>query len=1329
MNLTKLVGVVIAVFTALPFARAQSLPTSQNPYLKHFTDKGVPFELHDYLRNPAFTWPRTLLTYEVDFTASPIKPEELVLTDSDSGQPVPLQVSQPVLNNGQLIAAKISFFTDLASGAHHAFDLHRGASAPAKNLVTDQSENGRIELDNGVTQIRLPSSAIFAPGDPVHGPITSLKRGGDWMGESRLVSGNRAVQSLSTERIESGPLFVTYRMTYQFTGGGSYVATVRAIAGYDYAEFKETMTGLNKEDGIYFENAWTAFHPTNRKIGGSPFGVNGPIDKPIVQPFRGEDPAFTGPSRTENLAQEMLPDLSPYWPNGWGGNRYAAFVDEKSGRGIGLFVTDASKWQDHDYAIWTSAETLKVKYRFADGVLYWKWPLATGTRETGITIYQQQESAPTGDATSNAEKTTDDETESVKSEADLPADLCVWYADISLDRVKDWVLQYPEAARRPTVQLAPGRKKSVQDYMQSLPTCAMTHVTQGMFHPVELRDMGNWVVPGYNQFEAQMTPDERSQASAYLLFAAYVSEEEEFSPIQNMLGGHPNFMTDLKFPMAAGAFLFPDHPMAQEWREKYEKFIQLCGHFYVRPPVPEWQTLGGRFTESIATYNWAFIAPSTEANFFSMSNGGHNVYATPEMSEMGDYIVGILTAPVTLEPTKTTWPDNTPLTWDNQFKRIHPPQGAHSSKRGAGGGMYTLGEQLQNFSPLTSEHLLWGSWPSANQGFEDRDGLPAQGAVNHGTNPHLTSAKYTGYGFVLRSGVDTPDEVTVYLQQLDKGPNYRWGYGNQNGCGDIYYYAGGHSYSGHEREEAGDGHVDDAMLTCNTGVYKDWHFSCVGMNELTRPLYDSGVAQFAEIVPDKSPAAYSWPEYQSRSVMLVGTDYFVTYDQILDGCGTRFAWAISKGDDMPIIHQIRGAEGSINLVDPKSAKIRGTLTTMIKGGGSHMALITNKENVEVVPTKRAKGEPPIPYEHIRTPGSEDFLFQDDDAVTFSDGQKSFSGKAGIIRFGKDGETELALFHGSEIGAHGVTLAVDNPDTGISARFQNPNELSGNYLAPIASVLTLQAGRGKFYVDGAPLDSGAGGYTLPPGNHRWELTEHLPEPMPPVILRTENHPGGANVFFTTVASAASYRVEVSTDSGLTWKSVGQATNSPYDLQGLPDGTKVHVRVIAINADREGRPANEYPIYVSSKPPASPDGLKCELIDGQVKLTWGEVLGPTEYRLYRRELPDGAFAMLYHGMAREFTDTNPHAIHASDQPGLRSQAIHFGEEKPAVIDEYAVSAANVNGVSAKSSPINTDPASWLNWNPDVPLKFKRQSQFWLPPWVPAVQSPPLYYPGEN
>ena len=63
------------------------------------------------------------------------------------------------------------------------------------------------------------------------------------------------------------------------------------------------------------------------------------------------------------------------------------------------------------------------------------------------------------------------------------------------------------------------------------------------------------------------------------------------------------------------------------------------------------------------------------------------------------------------------------------------------------------------------------------------------------------------------------------------------------------------------------------------------------------------------------------------------------------------------------------------------------------------------------------------------------------------------------------------------------------------------------------------------------------------------------------------------------------------------------------------------------------------------------------------------------------------------------------------------------------DYYLSGQNVaklNGEGALSPVENTDPASWKNWYPAVTLKFKRQSAFWMPPYMSANMSPEKYYP---
>lgn len=1300
---------LVIVFTALLVGLASA---RTNPYLHEFPTEGaLELKLEDKLHLPAFAWPRTLLNYAVRF---PVRPDArmLRLRDLTDGSEIPFQLSQ-VRDD----FAVVSFFSDLPSGGLRRFEMSRGMPAAARADVTMTNEGDTILLDAGKLKVRIPASRTGGGKTP--GPILQL----NGFGDAQLVSPKHAVKSITTEIIESGPLFIACRVTYQFEGGGRYSATVKAVADCDYIEFAEEMTDIEKSDGIFIDNAWTNFKPTHRMVVGSPFGGTRRIDDPMIQPFRGEDPHFTGPSRIEDPAVEMLPSLTPYWPNGWGGNRSAAFWDEHTGEALGLFITDASKWQDHEYAIWTSADTLRVKYRFENGTLFWKWPLATGTRSTGLTAYRHGETAtlpPLADQ--KAGSSWKDDAESAGLVREMPLRLQIQHGDISLDRVKDWVLEYPEnAAMPPAGAMEPGRQKSVESYMKALPQSALTAVAHGMVHPVGMRDMGYWVVPDFLRFRESMTPAQRSQATAALLFAAYVAAEDDYSPMRPMLGGHPNFMADLKYPVASAAFLFPSHPMAAEWRGQYRKFLELCGRFFVRPGVPAWEALGGRFTESIATYQWAFLGPTTEANRLGMLTCGRNAFATPQLADMGDYLVGILTSPQAKD--RHAPPVGVAHTWENGFRRLHPPQGAHSSKRGAPGSMYELGTQLMRYRPLTAEHLMWGAFPAAGKGFEERAGIAAE-SVNHGTNPRLTSRKYTGYGFVLRAGVDTPDEIAVFLQQIDKGPNYRWGYANQNGSGDIYYYAGGRSFSGHEREEAGDGHVDDAWLSSNTGVYKDFGFRCIGMNELTQPLYDLGSAQFAELLPDTGPGAYSWPEYRSRGVMLVGADYIIVHDRIREPCGTRFAWNICRDDEMPVIRHLKGSEGTLHLTDPKDGFTRGSLSTMIKGGGSHLALVTHRPDVQVVNERRPRGQPRPPYVRLKTAASDDHVFAADDDVVYQENGMAFSGRSGVIRRHGNGGTELALFLGTRIGTEKVCLEVDNPRLGISASFRDPAEISGRCFSREGGNLKLAAANGgRLFVDAVEIAPANGVYQIPPGDHRWEYTCRLPEPMPPSVLRTENRAGGATVFFTKVAAAEKYRIELSSDHGATWTPAGETAEDRFNLTGLTNDTKVHIRAVALNHQRESRPANEYPLYVTAAPPPPPDGLAAMPGAGRVHLTWGEVLGASAYKLYRRSPGEAEFREIFHGLAHEFTDAVD-CRPAFSEPGLKAAALRHAAAP--IIHQYAVAAVNGNGEGARALPVDTDPRAWSNWQPAADLRFKRRSGFWLPPYVRESDVPPASYP---
>ena len=81
---------------------------------------------------------------------------------------------------------------------------------------------------------------------------------------------------------------------------------------------------------------------------------------------------------------------------------------------------------------------------------------------------------------------------------------------------------------------------------------------------------------------------------------------------------------------------------------------------------------------------------------------------------------------------------------------------------------------------------------------------------------------------------------------------------------------------------------------------KNGEFRTIGMNELTAPLYDLGVAQFAELLPATGKDLYSWPEYQSRSILLVGTDYYLIFDETGTNWRAAHRFPGSPGKDLNI---------------------------------------------------------------------------------------------------------------------------------------------------------------------------------------------------------------------------------------------------------------------------------------------------------------------------------------------------------------------------------------------------------------------------------------------
>jgi hypothetical protein len=632
---------------------------------------------------------------------------------------------------------------------------------------------------------------------------------------------------------------------------------------------------------------------------------------------------------------------------------------------------------------------------------------------------------------------------------------------------------------------------------------------------------------------------------------------------------------------------------------------------------------------------------------------------------------------------------------------------------------------LQRYAPLAAEHAMWAARPT-NQDMETQLNEPnAWDAMyrtpdNLGTKPQLRTRRFTGYGIVLRSAVDTTNELSIHLQQIDQGPNYRWGVADEGGCGTIYFFAAGRAYSFSGSEDVGDRADQDTDFCTNFGVFKNGEFRSIGMNVLSRPLYDLGAGQFAEVLSRDGETAYSWPQYVSRSVLLAGHEYFIVYDRLMnESLVHRLSWFVRRGSELPTIKLLRGAVPGNKETQRTDVQTEATTGVWFDGVGDSMALVSHRKDIDAHAT---------PFGcRVRVDDFDDLVFSHPEGVHFAEGDAVFDGTTGLIRKAKDA-VEFALFHGTRIGVAGFTFSTEDTDLGIGGKIVAGQPAQGEYFAPKPCAVRISApsldGKHILYIDGAAQNARREEHAfvidLAAGHHRWELTDQLPVPIAPVVLRTENHAGGARVILAEVASASQYRLELSKDSGSTWTALPAQAQPTIELSGLTNGQKVHVRAVAINALHASEPGPQYPIYVTDQPPAPPDGLHVDLSDGAATVSWGEVLGVTEYRLFGRADGDSEFQLLYHGLETSYRDKWPGIRNCNAAPG------EIGAASGGLIVHYYVTASNGNGESTRSRIADSNPASWRNWDPRPGEPFRRVSSF-PPDSPPSASEWPRYYPA--
>jgi len=1365
------------VILIIIFFSANSI-SAKNVYVLEVNSK-LTIELKDVINVQTYSWPKTLLTYPIRFSEG-ISVDNLELKNSTSGSAEPFQLSNVKLLNNKIVSADLSLITDLPSGGSFSYELSVSNEKARKNnkTLSSQVTTQGIEIYNGLLQVRLPVSQPVNS-NKCSAPIIALNKSNGWIGNNKIKSPTKKILSVDTKLLENGELFVLYEVSYLFEGNSKYISTVKVIKDYPFVILDEDIQNIQKSDSITMDLCWEGFEPTKRY--GTQWEKSADswlsIDEPITVGYGQEDPHWAGLGWIEDPSKKMIYRLCPF-----GGNNVReqtpimSFWEEKEkARELGVFVYNHNKWNDKQYGVWQPTTDLCVNFSYKDKNLHFKYPIITGTRSTAISFFDKNA----------GEKAVSDFNQKLNSIAVKGGEikpneiayrysqlLHQQYASLSLNRIKDWDLTYNINAKRPENPFPANlnNKLTVDKLFNEIVTSPMAYYPLGLnfnpgIHSIKHRLVYSEFIEGYLQNYKSLTEKQRQTVEALFLIGGYVNTLEEMNAIRTCLAGTANMAADGWCVAPQMSHLFPEHPMAKEWMDFFEKDLELYGLFYTRPEVKAYESKGGRWLESLATYNWAYFRPTTFTNIASEQFDSKNRFANPYMVERAKWMVDMLTAPVYTQngikgysaQTVSGWKPGDDMTEDKGLERGYTPHGAH------GGGIFykrpaqviQIANWMENYNPILSENMKWTGkmGESVEHKKNETDWLsvfkknyPEQ---NTGTNPHLKSCKYTGHGIVLRAGVDTPEELSIHLDQVDKGPNYRWGNQAQGNSGGIYFYAQGQILTGHENEIAGDHDANNLDGLTNFGIMKNGEFRTIGMNELTSPLYDFEIAQFAELTSAAGKDKYVWPEYVSRSIMLIGTDYFIIYDETGTNwqASNRFSWFIPKKSDFPKIQFLskpaRGDHWSVAQTNNSKGFYRdseGSLLTLIShkrkdvivsGGKSVTIPLLENENISEF-VKDRKINMPQGVVDIKTSQSSDLIFRNRDSINYETTNESFKGKAGVIRRFKNGDLQLSIFKGIEIGADGFSLEYDSKS---NAAFGLTRKKDGSIIGIYKASDTVHASfsglieGAKIYIDGVEQKQIASNWdtkiVLQKGEHQFECVKEKATPLETKIIGVEYEKSKVKVELKSMSPVETIRIDISYDGGKTWKAKDKTSKTTYYLD-KEKIDKVHIRAVSINGNKEAAIAQEYPVYFTDKVPHYPDGLWLKLSTNNVELTWGEVLGVQKYKLYRRKANSKVFELIYEGKSTKYIDDKALGVVVHFQfPGTIDNASTTREG--IVVYEYAISSSNGNGEGTMSPLVNTDPASWRNWYPDTELRFKRQSAFWMPPYVYPNMSPEMYYPN--
>lgn len=778
-------------------------------------------------------------------------------------------------------------------------------------------------------------------------------------------------ENICCKTILDGAIFTDYEINC-FEQQKTYTLTIRVIRDLPFVEIRESMRGFAKSDHLYTTLHFCDFPFRDRYSWGRPVEK---VDAYLRE--NGKLPVTLMPY------ENCIP---------WFQTKYIAFSTPNLS--AGLFIRDNEEWKEESYPIWSSNRSFGIQFFYDNDQLSAQFPMKNGTRSTALAVF------PGNDPTQIRR-------------------LWTWYAFLNLNKVRRWKLEWDEPQEQYPRFFSPsigqpwpadswfckkgeylnGNKMDAVIDEQSPSVQSLCGKDSEGMGPVENREFAVWTTV-FDITANQMTPAQFDRAKAFFAFMAYATKDENYMPTKNLLAGHPNFLADTSSVSGFFSALFPNHPQAEKFREYFNNTVAANLRYHVRPDVAAYESVGGRETENTGCYSMAMLRPYANVCSLFARCG----YSLPLNCKNGakwlNWIVNTLSAPVA-------------------GRRIIPQQGAHCRCSEIPYVVNQFAQFLEADYPDLAKNAYAMCSGSELVAFETNSpsddpywSLFERRAYDRVS---LNSVKFTGYGCIFREAVGTPDEISLHIQQLDKGPNYRWGTFENTGNGGIFYYAAGKRYSFVAPEDTGDRNLGAEEGSCNFTVLCGHTYRNIGFHDLTEPMYAFPLIKQIKLLAGDEIRSF----YKYRRVSLVGKDYAVFYDAVTHmRTFGRFNWTVNACEDYPQIWQLRPGAAPTSPRKLASEFITGngdanslpenlqSKSVYFEGNGNFLTIVSHRKDM-IVRNMSFGAE-------VILPERRDLLFEDQAKIYYQENDLRFEGYSGIISIGKNRTISGAMLEGHTI---------------------------------------------------------------------------------------------------------------------------------------------------------------------------------------------------------------------------------------------------------------------------------------------------------------------------